>query len=223
MTAPTPAPVPILAGLASDALALERFGDGGAHRIRTAADRKAVERHRQAAGALDPSRLLDRADDPSHDRAGRHDHAVPSHQVDQRRRLETVFDLRGCRAERCLQPHVELRADGNVEVAADRSPGGGRRTIVAFRRAGWRARPDGDFTAGAAADRVDPIAQVEILVAGDPLVLPELDLQIDALVARVVELALELGRQRPVARREAATRPVTRRKCCPAGAGFRCC
>ena len=64
------------AGFASDALALERFGHRRAHRIGTVADREPVERHRQAARALDAPGLLDRADDAAHDRAGRHDDAV---------------------------------------------------------------------------------------------------------------------------------------------------
>ena len=98
-----------------------------------------------------------------------------------------------------MQSHVEFGADGYVEVVLIAAGGGGR-TIVPCRGAGWGAGADGDVTASAVPDGIDPIAQVQVLVASDPLVLPELHLQIDALVACVVELALELGSQRAITR-----------------------
>ena len=51
---------------------------------------------------------------------------------------------------------------------------------------------------------VDAVAQVGVLAARDRLVLAQLHLQVDRLVARVVELRLELRRERRVAARAAA-------------------
>ena len=163
MTAPTPAPAPIfpasplMPSLSSASVTVARIG------IRTRADRETIESDSQAAGPLDPSRLLDRADHAAHDRSGGHDHAVALPQVDQRRRFEAIFDLRGRRAERALQPHVELGADRHVARAVARPVSV---ELPADRRAppGSLEKRRRDIAARAAANAVDPIAQVQVLV-----------------------------------------------------------
>ena len=44
----------------------------------------------------------------------------PSFEIDERRRFEAIFNSRGRRAERLLQPHVQLGADRNVHPRAAR-------------------------------------------------------------------------------------------------------
>ena len=98
--------------LAHDAFALERLRHRGADRVRAAVDRHAVERDRHRALAVGARGLVDRADDAAHRRSRRHeDAAALVTQVDHRRRLEAILDLRGLGAERVGQPDVELGAD----------------------------------------------------------------------------------------------------------------
>ena len=179
MIAPTPAPTPIfpasplMPSLSSACVTVR------ADRIRAAVDRDLVERDRHAALALGARRLGHRADDAAHHRAGRHQHAVALvAQIDQRRRLEAILDLRGLRAQRVLQPHVELGADRDLVrvLRADASVAGvaGRRTVVLrIRRRSGSAVGPGDrrvaaavaIAARAAADVVDAIADVGELAA----------------------------------------------------------
>ena len=132
MIAPTPAPAPILLGLALDAFALERLRDGRADRIRAA-----VDRDRSNATVRLPLRSMRPAwftelTTPRIDRAGGHQHAVALvAEIDHRRRLEAILDLRRLRAERVLQPDVELGADRNLvrDSATDRPVAGARLAV----------------------------------------------------------------------------------------------
>ena len=232
MIAPTPAPVPIFCRLAPDAFALERLGHGGADRIRAAVDRDPIERDRHASPCgRCASALLTELTTPRIDRAGRDEDAVALvTQIDHRRRLEAILDLRGLGAERVLQPDVELGADRDlvrVLRAAAVPPlhcaaGTWRWSIGARRRSPRLAAcTTRGVAAGAAPDVVDAIAHVGVVAARDRLVLPQLDLQIDRLVARVVELRLELRRQSPSRASAAARRRATRRRSCPGAAECR--
>ena len=58
-----------------------------------AAHRDLIEGERHAALALEAPCLVHRADDATHHRAGRHEHPIPLHQIDHRRRLEALLDL----------------------------------------------------------------------------------------------------------------------------------
>ena len=119
-----------------DAFALERLRDGAAHRIVAAANRDLIERDRQAALAVGPARLVDRADDAAHDRAGR-ESARGSPRTDPRpsspendprparcRSSARAPDARrpAARSECCGRPGDRLWADGR---AAGLSRGGG--------------------------------------------------------------------------------------------------
>ena len=122
--------------------------DGGADRVRASADLDLIEDDVEAALPLDVAGLVHGADDAAHHRAGRHEHATALHQVDHRRRLEAILDLRGVRAERVLQPHIEL-GSGRHFIGVGRTGAGarwpgavaicvGRRRRVAARRVAAR-------------------------------------------------------------------------------------
>src|SRR3954454_11856523 len=70
-----------LPGLPLYPLALERLGDGAAHRIVAAVDRDLVERHRQAALALCAGRIRDTADHPADGGTGRDEDFVSLEQI----------------------------------------------------------------------------------------------------------------------------------------------
>src|SRR3954462_10090304 len=80
-----------LAGLTLDPLALERLGDGAAHRIVAAVDRQLVERHREAALALHAGRLRDAADDAADRGTGRNEDVVALEQVRDGDRFEPLL------------------------------------------------------------------------------------------------------------------------------------
>ena len=113
--APAPAPMPIFSFspmIPSLSSACDTVARIGYERPLIVTRSKATVRLPFALGAR---RRLHRAHDAAHQRAGRHQHAaalIP--QIDHRRRLEAILDLGRLRAQRVLQPDVELGADRNL-------------------------------------------------------------------------------------------------------------
>ena len=204
-----------LGRLTLDALALDGLRDGAAHRVGAPVDGQLIEHDGQAPLPLEAPCLVHRRDATAHHGPGRHDHAVSFAVVDDGRGLESFLDLCGLRAERLLQPHVELGADRDVRRPATRrrcrtrvfglntgDASLGRRR----RRRCCRARR---IAAGARADAFDPVAELRVFLPRHRLVLSQLDLEIDRVVAGIVELALELRGERLIAR--ARLREIARR------------
>ena len=81
-------------GLALDALAFNRLRHGAAHRVGAAVDCHLVEAHRHPRGAVGASGGLDGRDDAAHHRAGRNRGPAVDVQIDERRPLEPILDLR---------------------------------------------------------------------------------------------------------------------------------
>ena len=141
-------------------------------------------------------------------------------QIDERRRLEAILDLRGRRAERVLQPDVELGADRD-----DAGPSTDvRRRLAGSRVSAYRSeassRP-GVSPRAPRADLFDSVAQVGVLAARHGLVLPQLDLQIGRLVAQIRRARPAAATRARRRARELARRRGTRRRSRPAAAECR--
>ena len=121
MIAPTAAPAPIFSGVFLVAARFERLRHRRANRIIAAVDGDLIEAQCKLALALDATGIVDRRHDTTHARARRDQHAAVLAKVNDGGRFEAIFDLLRIRAQRPLEPHIELGPDGNDAGAACRT------------------------------------------------------------------------------------------------------
>ena len=77
------------------------------------ADRDLIEADGEAALPIGARRTIDRRHQAAHHRAGRYQHAIPFIEIDDRRRLESILDLRGVRRQLGLNSDVDLLPSRN--------------------------------------------------------------------------------------------------------------
>ena len=194
-------------GFSLDAFAFERLRHRAAHRVDTFAHRDLVERNRQLPSTIGAGGLIDCPHDPPQDRPRRDQHLAAAIDVDDGGRLEPILDLRGRGGQFGLQPDIDLLPDWNGVAAGLGSPIVARDTAAdatTCAAADASGRPIRALTLLRGVSRVpsrarpqrrDTIADVHILSARHTAFLAKAYLQVNHLVAQIIELLLQPERR----------------------------
>src|SRR5687768_8379203 len=194
------------ASFAPDAFTLDRLGHGAAHRVGPAVDSDLIEADCHLGCAVGASGGLYRGDHAPHQRSGRNRRPAVDVHIHQRRRLKTILDQHRAGVQTVLQADVELRASRNFDHPGRANHAGTarrRRSRACPRPGRVRARAGQRICAAGIAARsrpyvFDAVAHVRIFHTSQSALLAQLHLQIDDLVAKIVELSLQLAGPRRI-------------------------